>query len=321
MLRWRLHRFAFYLSVFQVGKVVAHVAISSDVADGGLRRALLRTDGHDGVRLESSASGGALFQEEESSIRVRESTHSGAVPTQNGVFVHAAGDTMCDNCGDVYYEIDGSGNAWALVMKLSKNEFCYGSSKWTSLTAFGASHLNARVIPTEGQYDAKSLAFSHLQGVKKILIESNHGNTATLLFAGTSTPRTLLTTNTVAFSQYPDFDLWKSVFDPGTTYQKAAMFMRGGMSVQDPPPVCRSANYDVQGSGLPCTLCFYASSGTGCPVAGGPEDVAIGIGLHADLDSAKCSTATNYTASGASRLLIWAVVDKQELDAFDQASI
>lgn len=32
--------------------------------------------------------------------------------------------------GDVYTQVVGS-KLWALVMKLSKNDFCYGSSKWT----------------------------------------------------------------------------------------------------------------------------------------------------------------------------------------------
>jgi hypothetical protein len=64
---------------------------------------------------------------------------------------------------DGEYQASISGENWQLVMKLSKNDFCYGSSRWTDGAAFNTHLLNDATYPTQGQYDAKSILFHRMQ--------------------------------------------------------------------------------------------------------------------------------------------------------------
>lgn len=255
------------------------------------------------------------------------------VPYQTGLFTHNAMNAMCDNCQEVYYEVDnllsGDHNVWALVMKVGKNDLCFNSSKWTSDSAFATTQMRDRSLPVKNsEYDAKSRAFYRLQSVSKIKLESHRGVTVTVEFAGTGTPAELMTSDNVKLQYYPNFEDWKNVFaDQGTFgYNQAPVFMRNGQSVLDPTPPCRSGNYDIQGdSATACTFCFYASQGDGttCPTAGGPTDMTIGLGQSSDFDAAGCSTDmtrdTNSTWGDRTRLLVWAMVSAAELKAFETA--
>jgi len=64
---------------------------------------------------------------------------------------------------DGEYQKSISGENWQLVMKLSKNDFCYGSSRWTDGAAFNTHLMNDATYPNQGQYDAKSILFHRMQ--------------------------------------------------------------------------------------------------------------------------------------------------------------
>ena len=60
--------------------------------------------------------------------------------------------------------IDGESDV--LVMKLSKNEFCYGSSRWTDGSAYNTQFMNDDTFPDVTQYDAKSDLFHTMSGIR-----------------------------------------------------------------------------------------------------------------------------------------------------------
>ena len=64
---------------------------------------------------------------------------------------------------DGEYQKAIGGVPYQLVMKLSKNDFCYGSSRWTDGAAFNTHLMNDATYPNQGQYDAKSILFNRMQ--------------------------------------------------------------------------------------------------------------------------------------------------------------
>eukprot|EP00929_Paragymnodinium_shiwhaense_P046536 TRINITY_DN23702_c0_g1_i2.p1 TRINITY_DN23702_c0_g1~~TRINITY_DN23702_c0_g1_i2.p1 ORF type:complete len:115 (+),score=30.31 TRINITY_DN23702_c0_g1_i2:113-457(+) len=62
------------------------------------------------------------------------------VPVQTGLFDHDADSKLCPGCGKVFYKIVGV-DAWALVLKLSSGDFCYGSSLWTDGSGYNADKM------------------------------------------------------------------------------------------------------------------------------------------------------------------------------------
>jgi len=246
---------------------------------------------------------------------------SKAIPTHNGLFKHEDGNVMCDNCSDVFYQIVGN-DAWALVMKLSKNDFCYGSEKWTDGLPFNAAEMLDDTVPPPKEYDAKSVAFHHLQGVTAIKLESSRGETTTVDFAMGSTPETLMTLPSIPMKTYPEWSQWNVAFGTNGS-ELAPMFVRGGEAVKDPDPPCRNQNVEILGCGQPCMFCYVASKGTGCPAAGSGDDYGLGIG-HTGVAGAGCPALDNTDCSastpnsGPNQVLVWAKVPAKWLFEFGQ---
>merc|ERR1719310_1182835 len=113
------------------------------------------------------------------------------VPVETGLFTHAPGSRMCDNCSEVLYKRVGT-DMWAMLMKLSKNDFCYDSEKWTDGVPFNPEKMNNTAFPKTKEYDAKSIAFHRLNGVNQIALETSRGALAMARFVKASTPENLI---------------------------------------------------------------------------------------------------------------------------------
>ena len=71
---------------------------------------------------------------------------------------------------------------WGLVMKLSKNDFGYGSSRWTDGAAFNPDRMHDDSMPGQAEYDAKALAF-HTLRTNELRFETERGGDVTVKFA------------------------------------------------------------------------------------------------------------------------------------------
>jgi hypothetical protein len=264
------------------------------------------TEMHDGVEVVVSRLENVLLNPEE-------------VPVETGVYTHKEDSRMCPGCGSVFYKQVGE-HMWALVMKLSKNEFCYNSERWTDGLELEPYRMLDPSFPKHKEYDAKSLAFHRLAGVTQIIVESSKGAIAPTIFQFASTPEKLITANTVPLGAYPDWASWNAVF--GSAANTAPMFVRGGMPVLHPAPPCRTMGVEIKGCGQPCTFCFFASKGAECPAAGQGDDQATGLGNNkesCDADPEACSAAT--LNSGPNQVLVWAKVPADWLLDFSGAHV
>ena len=59
--------------------------------------------------------------------------------------------------------------------------------------------------------DAKSALFDAMSDVQNITLVNTLGS-VTVSFAAASSPRNLMTTNNIAFSPYPSYRAWRTVF-------------------------------------------------------------------------------------------------------------
>ena len=205
-----------------------------------------------------------------------------------------------------------NGDSWALVMKLSKNDFCHGSSRWTDGQATNPHFLLDTSFPNHREYDAKHIAFHKLAGVTAIRLQTKFG-ASEVHFEGSGTPEQLITTNDIKISAAGGFnsktywDSWQTTF--GDARDRAPAFMRADKFVTDPKPECRTDPWNApSGCGKPCLFCMQAGDGPGCPVASAWNDISSGIGLSASHcgggDSGDCSTSGNW--AGDSSTLVWA---------------
>jgi hypothetical protein len=215
--------------------------------------------------------------------------------------------------GNVYTEVVDN-ELWALVMKLSKNDFCYGSDKWKDGVGHNLDKMLDATMPANEEYDAKSLAFHLMEGVTELRFVSSGGSrtsggNVTVSFSSGATPENLMTTNDVSFERYPDWDIWKAAF--GSDRNRAPVFVRAGEVILEGSP-CRSSG-GIQGCGQPCMFCMMAGDGGGCPTAGGANDIASGLGGNAAYCSSgapgSCS-ASGQWANSNNRVLVWALVPK-----------
>lgn len=179
-----------------------------------------------------------------------------------------------------------SGEEYTLVMKLSKNDFCYGSSKWTDGLDFNMNLMLDDTFPNHKQYDAK-LALFHTYRTNKLLLEVMRGTTFSQIpisFNDYDTPEKLMLTTTTGIST-PNYNSWRSAYGQDRTGD--AFFQRGG------------AGRGLRGCGRPCNFCYQAHD------IG--NDVSSGIGLNAGGcgggDASDCSSSGNW--AGDSRTLVW----------------
>eukprot|EP00928_Gymnodinium_smaydae_P054055 TRINITY_DN37898_c0_g1_i1.p1 TRINITY_DN37898_c0_g1~~TRINITY_DN37898_c0_g1_i1.p1 ORF type:complete len:352 (-),score=61.76 TRINITY_DN37898_c0_g1_i1:9-1064(-) len=321
---------------------LAAAAVSASVAGTAAATATAPPEGGKDVRgYRARLSFAERLLRREGRTRARRSRRAvSLVPDTDGVFHHPPGDLLCNNCKNVYYQMGVDGvTAWALVLKLAQNQFCFNSSAWTTKGAINGDKMLNTVSPKPGEYDAKSIAFHRLKRVSALKFERNHGGPAvTVHFEGKDTPQQLFTGESgVLMKAYPRFDKWIKVFDPEATHQTKPMFMRNGVMVMDPLPPCRPGNYELEGCGEQCVFCFYAkktnkdtfgwireppcTEAEGCGYCGeGPgPDYSIGIGHNVAScfgDVTVCSVNLNRTKVNPTSILVWAKVgatDLQEL--------
>jgi len=288
-------------------------------------------------RSESSGEGGGANDDDadgaESALL---EPPASVIPTRTGIFTHNAGDELCDACEEIYYSVTEEGDAWALVMRLEGNDFCFGSTAWLNgrninshvlLGPKGHSHVRGKK-PVLG--DAKNFAFHRLQGVKELRFENVLSERRVdVTFSSSATPEKLMTTNEQPIDAYPSFDQWLAVFAPDVRNYKwahAPVLMRSGNPVLEPRPPCRTSGVlQMVGCVKPCILCFYAGIGSACPAAGkGDDQATIGIGHSRDscgAEAASCSASTKKDFATGKRILVWAKVEKEILDEFEQAAL
>ena len=212
----------------------------------------------------------------------------------------------------VYCDMTTGEGGWTLVMKLSKNSFCYGSGNWTNSSAMNADKMLDSDLPNALQYDAKSAAFYMLNDVSSLRFYTSKDKSVSVSFADSSSPRTLMTTNSIAFDPYPDYLTWRAAF--GHDRQCGPVFMRAGSAITQGS--CRSGGGVPSGCGQVCTFCFQAADGSyKCPASpgqcgsGSNNDVNSGIGQNAAYcgggQSGMCSTAGEWSTLNL-RTLVWA---------------
>jgi len=215
----------------------------------------------------------------------------------------------------VLLKMDG-GKGWVLLMKLSKNDFCYGSARWKDGKAFKPEKMLDKTIPGWKEYDAKSLAFHKLEGLDAVKLQTDSASfeaAPEVHFKATGTAEKLITTNSVGITSTGGFnsksywDTWTKAFKHSRN--RAPAFMRAGKFVSDPKPACRTNPQDgLSGCGKPCVFCMQANDGEGCPARSHWNDISKGIGLHAAFcgggDAATCS-CNSVWAGQQTRVLVW----------------
>ena len=194
-------------------------------------------------------------------------------------------------------------------MKLSKNAFCYTSSRWTDGVAYNEAYLQDATAPAHKSWDAKAAVFSTLvtnQLKMQVYGGSNDGGTMTLTFSSAATVQNLMTTNDVPFATYPDWTTWKDLF--GSDRYRAPVFVRAGQVILTGSP-CRTSG-GIAGCGQPCMFCMQAGDGSGCPTYAAHNDISSGVGNNANFcgggRSDDCSTSGEW--QGTRRTLVWAKV-------------
>jgi len=203
-----------------------------------------------------------------------------------------------------------SGSGWTLIMKMGGNAMCWGSGIWTSGTAYNPTALLDASFPSG--YDAKSQLFDGMSDVGKLKFVNTLGST-TVSFASNASPRTLMTSTTVPFSPYPDYNSWRAVFSQDRA--NSPIFMRGGSP--------DTGNYGTfscprtnpfatpRGCGQVCMFCFqasddssnnYAQAPSSCNTGGCCNDVSSGLGLSSAYcgggDGSSCSWRGSWSAQG-----------------------
>merc|ERR1719215_641109 len=215
----------------------------------------------------------------------------------------------CPGCGRVYWK-----SGWALVMKLSKNNFCYSSGWWRNRRPLHAHLMYNQNRPRARHYDAKSVAFYKLRYANAIKLQTQRigfSSAPVVAFRGVGSPQALMTTNRIKLVRHPDWAQWQRAF--GNSRDRAPAFFRAGEFQLSPRPICRTGlnsgnKRRPSGCGKPCMFCMQAGDGSGCPTRGAANDVNSGVGNNRHYcgggDAGDCSSSGNW--AGDSQVLVWA---------------
>jgi len=206
-----------------------------------------------------------------------------------------------------YCDMDNDGGGWTLVLKLSAGDFCYGSSNWTSRRPFREANSLFPVLPGARSYDAKNRAFYELADVDRLRFQTSRNANVSVSFVEETSPMRLMTTNDVAFAEYPNRNAWRTAF--GHDRNRAPIFMRAGVPVTDGNTCRNNPNATPSGCGKRCVFCYQAADGNCCGCDVGANDVNSGVGNHRDYcgggDAGDCSTAGNWSDASL-RTNVWA---------------
>ena len=238
--------------------------------------------------------------------------HDHSPGLNNGVYTidpdgEGPGETV-----QVYCDMNTDGGGWTLVLKLSKNAFCHGADNWTLQSPFNEGQMLDETMPNAQEYDAKSAAFYLLPDVQELRFYTSRLKAVTVSFVAPDSPKNLMTTNDIAFAEYPDYTAWSDAF--AHDRHCGPVFMRAGVALTEGG--CRSGGAIPSGCGKPCTFCYQASDGGyGCPASPGQcghssnNDVNSGVGNNAadcgGGDPNDCSAAGNWSDASL-RALVWA---------------
>jgi len=216
---------------------------------------------------------------------------------------------------------DMTGGGWTLFMKMGGATMCYTSTRWFD----GQSYNPNSLIDTTyaSGTDAKSALFDSMNDVQTIKLVNSRGSVS-VSFVSASSPRQLMTSTAIPFSQYPDYTAWRAVFSQDRS--SAPIFIRGGQADTGNYAsfACprTNANAGPIGCGQTCMFCFNAADHNGigggdgalnsCNVAVGGNDVSSGIGLMSGTvcggDQPSCSYQGRWS-SLATAVNVWATYD------------
>ena len=181
-------------------------------------------------------------------------------------------DGTSGNTFKVYCDMTTAGGGWTLVMKLGSNSYCYGSTNWTAKAPVAEASMTDT---TTGFFDAESRGFYLLGDTTSLRFDTKHGS-VTVGFASPSSPQTLITTNTIPFSAYPDYTNWRAAFQQDRS--QAPIFMRAGVAVTVGNTCRTNPNNTPSGCGQLCMFCYQAADTSCCGCAATNNDVNSGIG-------------------------------------------
>jgi hypothetical protein len=193
--------------------------------------------------------------------------------------------------------MDWGGKHYALIMKLAKNDFCYGSSRWKDGAPFNAQKCQDGSLPNE--YDCKAPAFDNYGKTRVIRMTSQRNNLVEVSFDEPATPRRLITTIEVGITTIPNFNTWRSVFHSDRT--RNPWFQRAGTPGNDDP----RHNGRPSGCGKDCMFCYQPSDGNDVNSGMGNNPAYCGAG-----QSHHCSVGGSWS-DNSNRVTVWATITEQ----------
>lgn len=199
----------------------------------------------------------------------------------------------------VYCDMTNHDGGWSLVMKLSSNQYSYGSSRWRDGVTYNSNLMNDETYPSG--YDAEHESFNKMHFSNKIRIQVKRGtniyDNLLLDFDGFNSPMNLITSNANPILSVPSYLDWKAAF--GHDRSGDPVFERAGVRSRA-----------LKGCGQPMMLGYQAHDG--------PNDVNSGLGQNGAYcggETGNLSVGGNWSSNNA-QVLIWeksTIIDSSSL--------